>query len=98
MDKTSGNSVSSGAGGPKPAFSVPSAGSSAADVEAVLLDAGWAGFDVDRDLVRLRDSLTALESREGITKAHRLATEKLRERGALLRHPDVHRAELTCHA
>ncbi|MER7012516.1 hypothetical protein ABT324_13945 [Saccharopolyspora sp. NPDC000359] len=63
-------------------------------MEEVLRQADWARFDAERDLVRLRDSLRALEAREGVTGAHRLATEKLRERGALLRHPDVHRADL----
>ncbi|MEV0195880.1 hypothetical protein [Nonomuraea sp. NPDC050691] len=46
----------------------------------------------------LRDALHALERVHGVTGAHRLATARLREAGALLRHSDVHRGEPTGHA
>ena len=63
-----------------------------------LRDADWSTFDSQRDLPPLRQALTDLETREGITPAHQLATTRLRELGARLRHPDVHQVELTCHA
>jgi hypothetical protein len=53
----------------------------------------WDAFTPASDLPPLRAALTELERRHGVTKAHRIATERIRERGALLRHPDVHRVE-----
>ncbi|MFC5186942.1 WD40 repeat domain-containing protein [Actinomadura harenae] len=58
----------------------------------------WAAFEPERDLLPLRTALNRLERDEGVGAAHRLATERIRERGALLRHPDVHRVEITAQA
>ncbi|MDF2709973.1 MAG: hypothetical protein K0R62_5625 [Nonomuraea muscovyensis] len=57
-----------------------------------------AAFEPVRDLPPLRAALQELERAHGVTQAHRLATERIRERGALLRHPDVHRVEITSQA
>ncbi|SEG90899.1 hypothetical protein SAMN05444920_107136 [Nonomuraea solani] len=56
-------------------------------VHAVLRAADWAAFVPERDLPPLRETLTALERAHGVTPAHLLATERLVERGARLRHP-----------
>ncbi|MEW1842031.1 hypothetical protein AB0392_29160 [Nonomuraea angiospora] len=53
----------------------------------LLEDADWSAFDPERDLLPLRDLLADMEERHGVTGAHLLATERLRERGARLRHP-----------
>ncbi|WP_026411289.1 WD40 repeat domain-containing protein [Actinomadura oligospora] len=55
----------------------------------------WAAFEPERDLLPLRTALRELERAEGVGEAHRLATERIRERGALLRHPDAHRVEIS---
>ncbi|MFC8669299.1 WD40 repeat domain-containing protein [Streptomyces sp. NPDC057199] len=55
----------------------------------------WAAFEPVRDLLPLRAALQELERAHGVSEAHQLATERIRERGALLRHPDVHRVEIT---
>ncbi|WP_067830846.1 WD40 repeat domain-containing protein [Actinomadura kijaniata] len=65
---------------------------------AALRAADWAAFVPARDLPPLRAALTGLEQAHGVTEAHRFATERLRTGGALLRHPDVHRVEMTAHA
>ncbi|WP_070196601.1 WD40 repeat domain-containing protein [Streptomyces oceani] len=61
------------------------------DDPAALLDllakADWAEFVPERDLPLLRECLTACEAVHGIGEAHRLATERIRDRGARLRHP-----------
>ncbi|MEV0352343.1 BRCT domain-containing protein [Nonomuraea sp. NPDC050680] len=54
---------------------------------ALLEEADWLAFEPERDLPLLRDLLTDMEARHGVTDAHRLATDRLRERGARLRHP-----------
>ncbi|MEV6151288.1 WD40 repeat domain-containing protein [Nonomuraea sp. NPDC052129] len=67
--------------------------------ERAVLDAlGQTEFVPARDLPPLRAALQELERAHGVTEAHRLATEWIRERGALLRHPDVHRVEITSQA
>jgi hypothetical protein len=66
--------------------------------EAMLRNADWASFDTERDLPGLRQALMAVEARHGVTGVHRFVTAKLRERGALLRHPDGLSHELSCHA
>ncbi|TDD12044.1 hypothetical protein E1292_02635 [Nonomuraea deserti] len=63
-----------------------------------LKNADWSAFCAERDTVPLRDALQALERAHGVTDAHRLATARLREAGALVRHSDVHRGEVTGHA
>ncbi|MFC4007468.1 WD40 repeat domain-containing protein [Nonomuraea purpurea] len=65
---------------------------------AVLDALDGATFEPARDLPLLRDTLRELERAHGVTEAHRHATERIRERGALLRHPDVHRVEITSQA
>ncbi len=54
---------------------------------ALLQDADWSAFEPERDLPPLRALLATVEERHGVTEAHRLATARLRERGARLRHP-----------
>ncbi|MFC5828943.1 WD40 repeat domain-containing protein [Nonomuraea insulae] len=63
-----------------------------------LKNADWSALCPERDTVPLRDALRALERAHGVTGAHRLATARLREAGALLRHFDVHHGELNGHA
>ncbi|MBE1593681.1 hypothetical protein ACFPOI_23700 [Nonomuraea angiospora] len=53
----------------------------------LLEDTDWSAFEPERDLLPLRDLLAGVEERHGVTGAHLLATERLRERGARLRHP-----------
>ncbi|MFD1535389.1 WD40 repeat domain-containing protein, partial [Nonomuraea guangzhouensis] len=69
-------------------------------VEALdtLKNADWSAYSPERDTVPLRDALQALEHAHGVTGAHRLATARLREAGAPLRHSDVHHGPLTGHA
>ncbi|KAA5831245.1 hypothetical protein ABT337_00640 [Saccharopolyspora hirsuta] len=74
----------------------PSAGPDAA-LER-LRGADWSAFAPVRDTVPLREALEALEQMDGITEAHRLATQRMREAGAVLRHPDVHRGDVVTHA
>ncbi|MYT17949.1 MULTISPECIES: BRCT domain-containing protein [unclassified Streptomyces] len=51
------------------------------------------------DLVTLRARLLKLEREQGITEEHRAATRELREsQGAILRHPDTHKAEINDYA
>lgn len=63
-----------------------------------LKNADWSAFSPERDTVPLRDALQALERAHGVTGAHHLATARLRDAGALLRHSDVHHGELNGHA
>ncbi|MCG5216409.1 WD40 repeat domain-containing protein [Streptosporangium sp. KLBMP 9127] len=63
-----------------------------------LKNADWSAFSPDRDTVPLRDALRELERAHGVTDAHRLATARLRDAGALLRHSDVHHGGLNGHA
>lgn len=79
-------------------FPVPAPSATAAEAEALLRAADWKTFDAERDLVPLRAALAAVADREGVTAAHRLATQRLRDRGALLRHPDGHQREPSSHA
>ena len=58
----------------------------------------WDAFTPERDLPPLRAALAELERLGGVTAVHRIATERITERGALLVHPDVHRVELTAQA
>ncbi|MGX7672985.1 WD40 repeat domain-containing protein [Plantactinospora sp. DSM 117369] len=51
-----------------------------------------------RDLPPLRAALVALDQAYGVTEAHRLATERIRSAGAVLRHPDVHFDEIDAFA
>ncbi|MEO3867482.1 WD40 repeat domain-containing protein [Nonomuraea sp. B12E4] len=66
--------------------------------EEALRAVDWGAFVPERDLVPLRAALVDLERRHGVVGAHRYATERILERGALLRHPDVHQVELTAQA
>ncbi|MFC5829328.1 WD40 repeat domain-containing protein [Nonomuraea insulae] len=66
--------------------------------EQALRAADWTAFAPEHDLVPLRAALAGLERRHGVTDAHRYATERIREHGALLRHPDVHQVEITAQA
>ncbi|MFC4015174.1 BRCT domain-containing protein [Nonomuraea purpurea] len=64
-----------------------------------LKNADWSAFVPQRDTVPLREALQALERAHGVTDAHRLATVRLRDAGALLlRHSDVHRRQVNGHA
>lgn len=65
---------------------------------AALQARDWDSFTLARDLPPLRAALLELERRSGVTEAHRIATERITERGALLVHPDVHHVELTAQA
>jgi hypothetical protein len=65
---------------------------------AALHATDWSAFEPARDLPPLRTALTRLEQASGITEAHRFATERVKELGAVLRHPDGHPAELSGHA
>ncbi|XVQ08033.1 hypothetical protein ACQP1W_36475 [Spirillospora sp. CA-255316] len=76
----------------------PAPGSGPEAFERALRAADWAAFEPDRDLPPLRAALAGLERDHGVTAAHRFATERILERGALLRHPDVHRVEITAQA
>ncbi|ADD43210.1 WD40 repeat domain-containing protein [Stackebrandtia nassauensis] len=76
----------------------PPPDASAADAEAQLRAADWHAFDARRDLEPLRAALLRLEADDGVTDAHRFATERLRERGALLRHPGGLRGDASSHA
>ncbi|GAA2212695.1 hypothetical protein GCM10009850_081570 [Nonomuraea monospora] len=58
----------------------------------------WAAFEPARDLPPLRAALARLEQTHGITEAHRFATERVKELGAVLRHPDGHPAQIYGHA
>ncbi|MEV0381190.1 hypothetical protein [Nonomuraea sp. NPDC050643] len=73
------------------AFPEPAALEAARDEPPALLalleDADWSAFEPERDLPPLRALLAAVEEWHGVTAAHELATERLRERGARLRHP-----------
>ncbi|WP_101786702.1 WD40 repeat domain-containing protein [Nonomuraea indica] len=64
----------------------------------VVKNADWSAFSPERDTVPLRAALHALEQAHGVTDAHRLATARLRDAGALLRHSDVHHGEVNGHA
>ncbi|WP_067821825.1 WD40 repeat domain-containing protein [Actinomadura kijaniata] len=70
--------------------------------ERAVLDAldaqDWSAFEPVRDLPPLRAALRELERAHGVTEAHRAATGRIRECGAVLRHPDVHRVEITSQA
>ncbi|MEU9117740.1 hypothetical protein AB0D04_39930 [Streptomyces sp. NPDC048483] len=59
--------------------------------------ADWNAFEPQRDLPPLREALAELERVHGVTEAHRITTGHVRKR-ALLRHPDVHRVEITAQA
>lgn len=61
-------------------------------------NADWSAFSPERDTVPLRAGLQALERAHGLTDAHRLATARLRDAGALLRHSDVHHGQVNGHA
>lgn len=65
---------------------------------AALGEADWSRFAADRDLPPLRAALLELEKREGITEAHHIATSRLRDHGAVLRHPEGHHGVLITHA
>lgn len=72
-------------------FPEPATLEAAQDAPGALLtlleEADWSAFEPERDLPALRTLLSGVEERHGITDAHRLATDRLRERGAGLRHP-----------
>jgi len=55
----------------------------------------WSKFDVARDLVPLREHLRAVETKHGVTDAHRLATAKVRALGAQLAHGHGQQGEVT---
>ncbi|MCP2342507.1 WD40 repeat domain-containing protein [Actinomadura rupiterrae] len=55
-------------------------------------------FDPARDLPALRDALRELERVHGVGEAHRRAVELVSARGAVLRHPDVHRSGISAQA
>ncbi|MGR6912934.1 WD40 repeat domain-containing protein [[Actinomadura] parvosata] len=61
---------------------------------AALQATDWSAFEPARDLPPLRAALAELERTQGITDAHRLATERIKGLGAVLRHPDGHPAEI----
>lgn len=65
---------------------------------AALRDVDWPAFVPTRDLPPLRAALAGLEQIHGVTEAHWFATERIRELGALLRHPDGHPYDLIGHA
>ncbi|MEV0390220.1 BRCT domain-containing protein [Nonomuraea sp. NPDC050643] len=84
---------------PSPPFTgVPDEGMGPGEALDRLKNADWAAFSPERDTVPLREALQALERGHGVIAAHRLATARLRDAGALLRHSDVHRGELNGHA
>ncbi|MFC4008157.1 hypothetical protein ACFOY2_13065 [Nonomuraea purpurea] len=63
-------------------------------LSVALRGADWPAFAPARDLPPLRAALAELERTHGITEAHRFATERLKDAGAVLRHPDGHPAEI----
>jgi len=65
-----------------------------AELEDLLTDADWTSFVPARDLLPLRERLTALERNHGVTPAHRLATNRICVRGTTLSRPDGHRSEI----
>ncbi|MEV4106304.1 WD40 repeat domain-containing protein [Nonomuraea sp. NPDC049695] len=65
---------------------------------AALRAVDWPAFVPADDLPPLRAALARLEQVHGVTEAHWFATERIRELGALLRHPDGHPYGLTGHA
>ncbi|GAA2444587.1 hypothetical protein GCM10010191_71600 [Actinomadura vinacea] len=79
-------------------IAVPDPGAGPEAFEEALRAADWSAFDPGRDLEPLRAALAGLERAHGVTAAHRYATGRILERGALLRHPDVHRVEVTAQA
>ncbi|MEU4328855.1 BRCT domain-containing protein [Nonomuraea dietziae] len=84
---------------PSPPFTgVPGEPMDPGEALDLLKNADWSAFSPERDTVPLRDALQALERAHGVTDAHRLATARLRDAGALLRHSDVHHGELSGHA
>ncbi|WP_433512048.1 BRCT domain-containing protein [Nonomuraea sp. CA-143628] len=90
--------VLSGPGAARPFTGVPDERMSPVEALAILENADWSAFSPERDTVPLRAALQALESAHGVTDAHLLATARLREAGALLRHSDVHRGPVNGHA
>jgi WD40 repeat protein len=84
---------------PSPPFTgVPDEGTGPGEALDTLKNADWSTFSPERDTVPLRDALQNLERAHGVTDAHRLATARLRDAGALLRHSDVHHGGLNGHA
>ncbi|MFG1956929.1 BRCT domain-containing protein [Nonomuraea sp. NPDC049028] len=84
---------------PSPPFTgVPDERMGPGEALDILKNADWSAFSPDRDTVPLRDALHALERAHGVTDAHRLATARLRDAGAALRHSDVHHGQLNGHA
>ncbi|MGP3987232.1 BRCT domain-containing protein [Streptomyces sp. 3N207] len=61
----------------------------------VLRGADWSAFVAKRDLLPLRDRLLELERTQGITEAHRFATDRIRGLdGTRLQHPYGHITEI----
>ncbi|SEH00756.1 hypothetical protein SAMN05444920_117187 [Nonomuraea solani] len=84
---------------PSPPFTgVPDGRMDPGEALDLLKNADWSTFSAPRDTVPLREALQALERAHGVTEAHRLATARIRDAGALLRHSGVHRGELNGHA
>jgi len=64
-------------------------------IERAISAADWKAFEPARDLAPMRELLSSLEAKRGVTKAHEAATAALRSRGAILRHPFAHSVELS---
>lgn len=84
---------------PSPPFTgVPDERMGPGEALDIIENADWSAFSPKRDTVPLRAALHALERAHGVTDAHRLATARLRDAGALLRHSDVPHGEVNGHA
>ncbi|GAA2445640.1 hypothetical protein GCM10010191_73200 [Actinomadura vinacea] len=96
LEAPAGEQASSPAPAPGP-FADPAALAAAdpAELEALLTGADWASFVPARDVPPLRARLTELERDHGVTQAHRLATDKIRQRGTTLSRPYGHRSEIS---
>ncbi|MEV6154605.1 BRCT domain-containing protein [Nonomuraea sp. NPDC052129] len=89
----------SGTRPPSPPFTgVPDEPMGPGEALDLVKNADWSAFSPERDTVPLRDALQTLERAHGVTDAHRLATARLRDAGAELRHSDVHHGQLNGHA
>ncbi|MFO0557404.1 MAG: BRCT domain-containing protein [Polyangiales bacterium] len=69
------------------------ASADAAAARAALAKLSWKTLSVD-EVVRVRDKLSAIEDKEGITEAHRYFVERAIERSAKMLNPFAHQSQI----